>query len=113
MRAYHYGALLLVIVVSLPAIAVPSGVDHYTTHATGFFNHDQHGDMIITNASGTAFLLLGTGSGYEWRQLQEQEETVEVPDGWPHGSSLYVRENGNCFDVYTRDTGGRIRHFTT
>ena len=115
MRAY--GVLLLVIAVALPAVAVPSGVEHYTTHATGYFNQDQHDDMIITSASGSAFLLLGTGSGYEWRQLQEQEqkpgESVKAPEGWPKGSSLYVRENGEGYEVFTRDTNGKVHRFTT
>lgn len=108
--------LLVAMVLAIPVVVTASPesakISHYTTHATGMFNQDGYEDMIITSSSGSAFLLLGTGSGYDWLRLEELPESEE-PEGWPKGSHLFVRQNGGSFDVFTRDTHGKVHRFST
>jgi hypothetical protein len=104
--------MLLAIPFMATALPGSAKISHYTTHATGMFNQDEYEDMIITSSSGRAFLLLGTGAGYEWLRLEELSDSEE-PEGWPEGSHLFVRQNGGDFDVFTRDTRGKVHRFST
>jgi hypothetical protein len=105
-------AMMLAIPVVVTASPGSAKISHYTTHATGMFNQDEYEDMIITSSTGSAFLLLGTGSGYDWLHLEELSDS-EAPEGWPDGSHLFVRQNGGNFDVFTRDTRGKVHRFST